>query len=712
MARNTHPRFISPLVLSPIAAAAWLAAAPAWAQAAPPAGNRLDAVTVSGRASPPLSVGGWGDTPLGATPLQASVFTAERMRDNGVQRLSDLVNFDPAVSDAYNAEGYWDFLTIRGYTLDNRFNYRRDGLPINAETSIALDNKSRVEILKGASGLQAGTSAPGGLVNFVVKRPADAPLRSVSVEWRQAGSVTGTFDINQRFGAEQAFGVRINGAAAHLDPPLRASRGERHLIALAADWRASRDTLVEFEAERSHRSQPSQPGFSLLGNTVPAAGDPRTSLNNQPWSLPVVMDGTTASLRVQQRLGADWRFTAHAATQRLRTDDRVAFPFGCTDADGTYYADRYCPNGNFDLYDFRSDNERRRTDALDVSLQGKLRTGPIGHALTAGALRSRATARFEPGAFNFLGSGNVAANVFAAPDPTPGSASPDRDERATELYLRDAVALTARTTAWLGLRHTRLARSDATDRPAFNTPFAALGHAHAPGQLVYASWGRGVEQIAVPGLERYTNRGASLSAKSRQFELGLKGSTARFEWNLAAFDIQRPVSADFGDCALAASCSAQLDGTAHHRGVEASGAWHDGAWTLRGGAQWLHARREGSATESINGLQPANVPARTLKAQVAYDVAALPGLTLQAGAVAESGRQVLPDNSAAIGGHTVADVAARYDARLAGVRSTWRIGIDNLFDKRGWRESPYQFSHAYLFPIAPRTLRVSLQVDL
>ena len=42
---------------------------------------------------------------------------------------------------------------------------------------------------------------------------------------------------------------------------------------------------------------------------------------------------------------------------------------------------------------------------------------------------------------------------------------------------------------------------------------------------------------------------------------------------------------------------------------------------------------------------------------------------------------------------------------------SWQT-IDNLFDQRAWRESPYQFGHAYLFPLQPRTLRVSLQVDL
>ena len=75
------------------------------------------------------------------------------------------------MGDGYNAEGYWDFLTVRGFVLDNRFNYRRDGLPISAETSIPLDNKSRIEVLKGTSGMLAGIGSPGGMVNLVVKRP-------------------------------------------------------------------------------------------------------------------------------------------------------------------------------------------------------------------------------------------------------------------------------------------------------------------------------------------------------------------------------------------------------------------------------------------------------------------------------------------------------------------------------------------------------------
>ncbi len=722
--RQTH-RFAA---RTPIALSIALAFSHTQAQQAAPAETQLAPVVVQGRATPVATVSGWGDLPLSLTPIQATVFGAEQARDRGAQRLSDLTGFDAAISDAYNTEGYWDYLTVRGFVIDNRFNYRRDGLPINAETSIALDNKAQIEVLKGTSGLQAGTSAPGGLVNFVVKRPTDAPLRRASLEWREAGSVTGAVDISQRFGTAEAFGVRINAAAAHLDPKVRDATGHRHLAAVAGDWRVSPDTLIEAEIETSRRSQPSVPGFSLLGDVVPAPVDPRINLNNQAWSLPVVLQGTTASLRWQQKLADGWKFVVHAATQRLASDDRIAFPFGCFDPnpapDGTYYPDRYCPNGDFDLYDFRSDNERRRTDALDLNVSGTLRTGTIEHAVSAGVLSSRVKNRFGLQTFAFSGTGNVDGGITDLPaNPAPNDFNTNRDERSTEFSLRDALRLDAQNTLWLGLRHTRIhresERNDPTDprstnySQSFTTPFVAASHAWAPGQLVYASWGRGVESEVAPNRSRYTNAGEPLpSLKSRQVELGAKGSAGDAEWNAALFDMRRPLFADIGTCDVDLSCTRQADGEQRHRGVEASVAARLDAWTLRAGAQWLRARVEGAADPARNGKEPTNVPARTLKLQADHRLAALPGLSLQGAFVAESRRQVLPDNSAQIPGWSRIDLGARFDTRWADSAVTWRAGVDNVADRRAWRESPYQFGHAYLFPLAPRTLRLSVQADL
>jgi len=175
------------------------------------------------------------------------------------------------------------------------------------------------------------------------------------------------------------------------------------------------------------------------------------------------------------------------------------------------------------------------------------------------------------------------------------------------------------------------------------------------------------------------------------------------------------LTADLGTCdasALTPTCTRAIDGEERHRGIETNAAWRGGPWSVQAGAQWLRARVEGSSDATIDGKQPTNVPARTLKAQLGYDVPALPGLSVRGRVVYESERQVLPDNSAQIPGWTRFDADARYETKIAGVNWTWRAGVDNLFDKRAWRESPYQFSHVYLFPLAPRTFRVSVQADL
>jgi len=709
----------------------------------------LAPVTITGKAPVPASVAGWGDAPLEAAPLSATTIDAAQIRDAGARRLADLTRFDPSVTTAYDTEGYIDYFTIRGFVVDNRFNFRRDGLPINAETSIPLDNKARVDILKGLSGLQAGTSAPGGLVDLVVKRPLDTPLRSAFLEWRERGSVLGSIDISQRFGAGDAFGVRLNAGAEHIDPIVRNAKGNRNVLALAGDWRAGAATLIEAEIENSHRSQPSVPGFSLLGDSVPTVADPKINLNNQPWSLPVVFDATTGSLRVTQKFDEGWRLVVHGLSQRLRTDDRVAFPFGCTDPnpppDGTYYPDRFCPNGNFDLYDFRSENESRRSSTLDVTLHGAARTASLAHEFSVGVQRTIVKNRFQASAFNpvmdasgNLVQGHIDGTVVTPPAPDANSPQTHRDERSSEIALRDAIAFgSSGTTAWLGARHTQLDRSatptnggpgGTSFKQSFTTPFVALSQVLGRGQLVYASWGKGVESDVAPNtprdpdvsppVPRYTNAGQALpAAESRQIEVGAKGGGESAEWSAAAFDIRRPLFGDItagGACGVV-ECTRGLVGNQRHQGVEGSLAWRGGAWGVRAGAQWLHARIESPSDPALDGKKPTNVPAVTARLQGDWQLAAIAGggLRLLAAGTYESAREVLPDNSIQIPSVTKVDVGARYETRSsAGTTWTLRAGIDNVFDRRAWRESPYQFSHAYLFPLEPRTLRVSLQADL
>jgi len=669
-----------------------------------------EVVTVTARALP--SIAGFGGVDAASLPLAVDAIGSEQIAERGARSLADLVRLDAAVSDAYNAEGYWSAVSVRGFTLDQRYNYRRDGLPISAETWIPLSNKERVEILQGTSGVQAGTSAPGGLVNYVVKRPT-TDLREARVEWRERGSVLATADLSQRFGDDGRFGVRLNVGGERLRPEVRAADGSSRWFALAGDWRVVPGTQLEAEFEWSRHAQPSVPGFSVLGDAVPDAAriDPRININNQPWSLPVVFTAQTASLRWRQRLAADWQFTAHGAVQELRNDDRAAFPFGCTDAaSGTYYMDRYCPDGSLDLYDYRSEGERRRVVALDLRFEGTLAAGGVEHRLSTGLMASGERDRLPRLAYNYAGPGDIAADTIVPPAPALTSEGTQRDERSVELYARDRVALGAAWTLWLGARVTRVTRdsvltdgSQAThDARTFTTPWLALSHALDAHTTLYASWGQGVELQVVPNLPIYTNAGQPLPAlRSRQAEVGVKQANQALTWSLVAFDISRPLPTDSCDSAVPPTCTRVLGAPERHRGVEAAAAWRTGALDLQGSVQALHARQAGE--------RPPNVPALSARAQIGHRLPTRPGnMELYVAATYDGPRIVLPGEPITIAGATHYDLGARWQTQLAGVNWTARLGVDNATDKRAWRESPYQFAHAYLFPLAPRTWRASL----
>ena len=684
-----------------------------------------DTITIIGR-SASAAVAGFGSGPLARAPLQASVVGQAALADQGLADFGGLTRLDASVGDAYNATGYWSNLTVRGYALDLRFNVRRDGLPISAETAIALDNKDRLELLKGTSGAQAGTSAPGGLLNLVVKRP-QGNQRTARLETRQDGSLLGAVDLSHRLGTDGAVGVRLNAAAERLDPRVRHTRGERSLLALASDWQLTPDTLLQAEFESSRQSQPSVAGFSMLGNSVPAAGsiDVRRNLNDQPWRQNVVLDGDTVSLRWQQRLGDNWRFTAHAQQQSLRSDDRTAFPYGVYDPN-TYdcpdWCDRFAPDGSFTYWQYISDHERRTTRALQLSLAGKMATGAVSHELETGVLFSRYRGRFEDQVFDIAGTGRIDGSLDTPPSPGFVDANTNRDERSTELFLRDAMNLGERWQLWAGVRHTRMDRSSIRTSPDGDgslrdtrydrnatTPWLALAWQLSPKTMLYGSWGRGLETDVAPNRARYANAGASLALDSRQFELGIKHGTQQVEASLTLFDIDRGQTADVGACGAALSCLRVVDGSARHRGVEATLARQWPAWSLQASAMLLDAERRGSQQPGVNGLRPVNVPAASMRLGAEHRPPFIPGLALQASVTAEGNRVVLPyDESVRIPGWARLDLGLRWQQPLSGASLTWRVGVDNAADTRAWKESPYQFGHVYLYPLAPRTWRASV----
>ncbi|MBK7507643.1 MAG: TonB-dependent receptor [Comamonadaceae bacterium] len=90
---------------------------------------------------------------------------------------------------------------------------------------------------------------------------------------------------------------------------------------------------------------------------------------------------------------------------------------------------------------------------------------------------------------------------------------------------------------------------------------------------------------------------------------------------------------------------------------------------------------------------------------------ASPGLSLLGTVSYEGNRTVLPDESITLPAWTRVDLGLNYETRLMGQPTTWSLTVDNVANRRYFKESPYQYGHVYLFPGAPRTVKLAVQTS-
>lgn len=694
------------------------------------ADNVLPAVEVSASAPTGKGIAGIGsfsDTSLREVPAAISVITHEQMQDRSIRSATDAVIYDASVQNSYNAVGLADMFAIRGYVLDFGSSYRKDGLPILAHSMIPMENKERFEILKGLSGLQSGISSAGGILNYVVKRPTNEPLRSVTLEASERGTLYGAVDLGGR-SDDKRFGYRINAAAADIKSYVQGSNGDRKFVSGAFDWRLSPKALLQVDLDYHHKSQLTVPGFQLLGpgKIIPTGVSGKTMLNNQPWSMPVTDDTTNVGVKFEYELNDNWRTTLQANQFTLHRDDAVALASGCGNINavpvvappgcGSAYVG-YNANGDYALYDLRRENDKRTVLATQGLLQGKFDVGTIRHELTVGIATVNRRDTFANYLFDFKGYSNI-YNPVAVP-ATLGPTLPvnlRRKDEERSIFTQDILSLSDRLKLHAGVRYTQLERDQFnaggtqtrhTD-DSFVLPSVALVFSPQSNWSIYGSYAEGLEAggEAPAGTN---NAGMVLDpTKSKQFEIGVKADlSSDLSVAAALFQIKRTneyISSTF-DYLVA--------GDAVHRGLELSAQGRATRnLTIGASVTALQATTENTGDSQIEGRRVGNVPRLKSAVYTSYALPQMPNLKLNGTWLYSGSKDFAPnrDLRKEIDAYSVFNVGAQYKTKVSNTATTFRFGIDNVFDKFYWGDASNAFG-GYLIPGAPRVFRLSAQFD-
>ena len=667
-----------------------------------------------------FGAGDWKGTPASIAILDRALLDSRQVRT-----LSELANNDASLGDSYAPVGYYQNIAIRGFSLDPGTGYRFNGLTITGEQRLALENVQQVEILKGEAGLAAGVMAPGGIINYVGKRPAD--VRTITLATDAEGSRYAAIDVGHWLSPR--FGVRFNAAWDDSASYIEHADGRRNFYSLATDWLIGERGKLEVDANYQTSAQRSASGYQLLGGVaLPGEVDRTRMLGHQAWQQPVGIDSSNVTALHTYDFSPAWQSRVSASHSRSVIDDNVAFAYGCyyaaQCADGSVPGNSFAPNGDYDIYDYRSPDDTRRNQEVRAELRGSFATGSVGHQLTIGVDGFDRTVDKRLNVNRYVGTGNIhdtQVPQFTPSPRMPGDSVRRLESRQTAAFVLDRMSF-GEDWQWLaGGRFVRLDERAWDKRGALERdsqlsrflPQTAVIWSATDQVNAYASYVTGLS-LGQEAPFWTANDGAFLpSVRSRQAELGIKfASSASLTLGAALFRTSQPFQYAKPDGSDAGYTFVE-EGQQIHTGLEltARGRITD-QLQVTASASVLQARARDTGTPAFEGHQLINVPKNRASLHLDYQLPFVAGLGVTGGWRHASSNVATADGRVRAPGYHVVDAGLRFQHQLREHPVSWNLSVDNVFNRFYWRDTGSSSGDYYLFPGAPRQVRLSVSFAL
>jgi iron complex outermembrane recepter protein len=399
-------------------------------------------------------------TPLEDLPISVQIVGEEVFHAQQVTDLRDVVRNMSGVTATGTYNGGYVYYNSRGFDMNNWANFRRNGMFVWNMGHHYADNIERVEVLKGPASVLYGDVAPGGVMNFVTKKPLAYPYRRAELRVGQYGLVRPTVDLSGPVTADGRVLYRLNATYERSDSFRDEVESEAALLAPSLTWVVAPQLRWTVEGTYRRDERVGDPGLISPDGTFAGLRrlDRSTFLGEPSGTYSFEDKGlySTADLFLSDR----WtlRNTTYL-TDTYRTPYNIYLSGTAADEDGFVSQRQYFFNQWF------------RGWGTDLGLSGEFASGSVAHQVVVGVDYLFNHSRYTEGA-----NGPIAAdiNVF---DPRYGQSplTPDpmawADKRffyrRLGLYVQDQVSLLGgRLQALAGLRFNVSTTGDRYDDPA------------------------------------------------------------------------------------------------------------------------------------------------------------------------------------------------------------------------------------------------------
>ncbi len=669
-------------------------------------------------------VGILGNQDIMDTPYSTVSYTNEYITNQQAQSVGDLLKKDPTVRVARGYGNFQEAYFMRGFITtsdDTMFNGLYGILP---RQYIATELFERVEVQRGASAMLNGAAPSGGnaggTINLLPKRAGNEPLREVTLGYGQGDQGKVAVDVSDRFGTEDAFGVRFNAAYQDGDSAIDDESSTLGLAAFGLDYRGDQYRLSADLGWQDNRLKDTRPNVNLAGvSSVPNA--PKASKNwAQPWTY---SDEEDVFGTIRGEYDFSDTVTGYGAYGvRSGDEDNSLSGLTVTNTDGTATTSRF-------------DNTREdKVQSAELGLRGQWQTGKIDHDWV---LAADLYDREEKGAYASYDSAPPTPTNLYSPtkyrdDRWSGSADFAGDlndpKRINETQLQSfALADTfslfddkLKTT--LGVRHQTIkttsydystqAKTSEYDESEW-TP--SIGLVYQP-SMDWSVYGNYIESLAPGAMAPLTvNQGETIVTNggqelapyiSKQTEVGVKYDNGMIGSSLAIFHTEEPRDyVDDTNTFVAA-------GENRHQGAELS-VFGSPSENMRiiAGVSYLSAKQKDTGDTSLDGNRVIGIPKLQSNVNLEYDLAAVEGLTLTGDIIHTGARYADAANTLKVDGYTTLDLGARYRTMLAGQDVTLKGVVTNVTGEDYWQSVGGYAGAGYLNAGEPTALKVSATFD-
>lgn len=602
-------------------------------------------------------------TDLLDTPASVSVITSREIQQRNATTVEQVLAYSAGVTaDYYGSDDRFDNFRIRGFDV---YTYR-DGLSLGRpfgnirEEVFAFE---RVEVIRGANSTAFGISDPGGMVNYVTKRPrpdrfGEAYVAAGSNDHAEVG-----FDFGDRITPDGTLSYRLTGKVRDASAEYDYSRDDEKFLMAGVTWQPDAATSLSVMVDHLDRDGVPGSGGHPVGTDFARSrffGEPDFNYRGtRRTTLTAILDhdfGGGLSLGSTLRYGES------------NTDFGYAYVTGLsTEAPNTATRDYF---GN---------DSSAKEFSWDARLQYDRQLGEIASRTLLG-IEYRDTSARNATYWGNAPTINWQEPVYSGrPASVPLLRSSTSDQETKAIYLQQELTFADRYILSLGARHdwlditqtNRMTGVAESGDISETTGRVALTYKATPELSLYGSY---AESVVPASLTVEPERG-------EQFELGVKYQPAgsRTLVSAAVYDLTKNNITRTDPLTNLPETIGEIRARGFDVEAKSELSRH---LSLTAAYSYIDSEITENGTSGNVGNRLSFVPEHMGALWVSYatqGTGAAGDMTLSLGARYESGYFFNDTNTLKNGGHVIYDAAFSYQMRDD---TSLAVNVSNVFDKK------------------------------